>query len=126
MKDLITNEHKVLLWQDECGDQFLILKYTEVFKYSDNLLRLHCWSFKFKELLKTKGLIVNERKPDDPLFIIDVKIENLFKLLRLDTIKKRMGKTSKKLLKLEKVLAHKIIPYRPKLVKIEQEELIAV
>ena len=40
MIDLITRREKQLLYKDELGDVFLLLKYGEVFRYSKNVLRV--------------------------------------------------------------------------------------
>jgi len=44
MAELITPEHRHLLWKDEIGDEFLLLKYAEVYRYSETHLRVLAWS----------------------------------------------------------------------------------
>lgn len=113
MKDLIGKQHRHLLWQDEIGEEFLLLKYAEVFEHGENTLGLHCWSFPRLAWLRKKGLILNERKTDDPLYVLTVEKRFLSDLIALGAHKQRPHLKGTWLKEREKLLAHKILPYRP-------------
>ena len=65
MRNLITRNMKHLLWQDEIGDDFLLLKYGEVYEYDKNTLRLLTWSREKCIWLRREGVVLNERSYDD-------------------------------------------------------------
>jgi len=112
MKTLISDKYKHLLYRDELGDDFILLKYGEVFKYSKNILRLYCWNKKMSFQLKKMGVILNQTETDDKLYILDVKTENLPLLISLGAFKRRPNKQGKWIKSKEKKLGHKILPYR--------------
>ncbi len=117
MKDLITTEYKHTLWKDEFGDDFLLLKFGEVYEspYGKNNLRLVTWAKPIRNKLTKLGLILNEDGTDDPLWILDLKRADLPILLKLGAGKNRFAKNSKWLKDKEEKLAHKILPYNPNL-----------
>ena len=41
---LLTRDLKHLLWQDEQGHDFLLVKFGEIYEYDKNTLRLLTWS----------------------------------------------------------------------------------
>lgn len=115
MHNFITKSLKHLLWKDECGETFLLLKYCEVFRYSESVLRLHVFLSGKASLLRKMGLVLNETVTDDPLHIIDVKIENLDAVIALGAFKRRPNVKGRWIRDKEIRLAHKIILYQPTL-----------
>ena len=66
MKDLIKKKHKCMVWKDELYDvkdstkhTFLLLKYAEVYRYREKILRLYVWSSQKLSQLRAKGLILD-------------------------------------------------------------------
>jgi len=115
MRSLISSDHKHLLWKDECGDDFLLLKYAEVYRYDKNTLRLHIWSSKKRSWLRQQGWILNEIELDEPFTIIDVDVSKLDQIIELGAFRKRPHLNGALIKEKEERLAHKIIPYNPKL-----------
>jgi len=114
MKNIISKKQKHLLWQDEFGSDFLLLKYAEVYKYSESTLRLFVWSKKYVFQLQKLGLVLNEIETDDSFTILEVKTENLPQIIALGSFKRRPSIKGKWVKSKEEILAHKILPYRPK------------
>ena len=115
MKDLITKKHKHLLYKDESPElcDFLILNYAEVYRMSKTELRLLIFNkSKFDSLHKT-GLIYDEIATDDKLHLCTTSNANLGDLIALGSPKQRIYKRGKKLLKLQELLGHKILPFNP-------------
>ena len=83
-----TEQYKHMLWHDEQGKPFLLLKYAEVFEYH-TVLGLHCWSKKMLAVLRFEGLILFEMATDDPLYILRVDRAHLARLISLGAFKKR-------------------------------------
>jgi hypothetical protein len=115
MKNLITQDLKHLLWKDEIGDSFLMLKYGEVYRYTQNTLRLLTWSREKCVWLRQKGVILNESAYDDGLYAIDIVRSNLSLLIQLGRFKRRPYKDGKWIKAKEQLLGHRMIPYRPTL-----------
>ncbi len=120
MRTLITKEHKHLLWKDELfgapgstNHTFLLLKYTEIYKYSENTLRLHIWNLKKLALIRSRGWILNELPSDELFRIVDVKTSNLPLLIALGAFKQRPHIQGKWIERKEELLGHKILPYNP-------------
>jgi len=117
MKDLIPKKYKHLLYKDESPEltDFLILKYAEVYRKSENTLRVIIWSPPKRALLRSRGWISNEWSTDDGLYLVTVDNSKLDAIIALGAPKRRINKSGKNLLKLEQLLAHKIYPYNPNL-----------
>ena len=115
MKDLITQNMKHLLWKDEIGDTFLLLKYGEIYEYSKSTLRLLTWSREKCIWLRQKGVILNESAYDDGLYAIDIDRSNLSLLIHLGRFKRRPYKDGKWIKAKEQLLGHRIIPFNPTL-----------
>lgn len=105
----IYEKYKKTLYKDELGDNFFMLKYGEAFQYSEKTSRLHLWSKTACKNLAKLCPILNEDCTDDPLYIVDIKITDLPKILDIWGLKKRLMKNSKSLKNKEQKLAHKII-----------------
>jgi len=115
MRSLLSKNQRHLLWKDELGDDFIILKYAEVYRYSKDTLRMCCWSRKKALQLIKKGIILAKERTDDLLYYLDVKIEDLPLLIELGAFKKRPNIRGKWITKKEEQLGHKIILYQPAL-----------
>jgi hypothetical protein len=117
MKNLITKKHKHMLWQDELGEDFLLLKYAEVYRYSQDILRVVVFTVKNPptklSLLRKEGVILNEFRTDDPLLILDIDKQYLPRIIALGDFKRRPNKNGAWIKDKEQRLAHKILPYRP-------------
>lgn len=115
MKDFITKSQKHLLWQDELGDNFLLLKFGEVFKYSNSLLKVHSFStFASAKMLKM-GIVSKLFSTDDPMDVLTCKVSNLQAIIKLGEFKRRPYIKGNWIKEAEKKLAHKILPYNPRL-----------
>ena len=113
MKNLIAKEHRHLLWQDELGGDFVLLKYAEVYKLSQNALRLHTWATRKLLLARFKDVELNFAELDEGFNILDVKIESWPARFIKGMPKRRPDINGKWIKDMEKRLAHKILPYEP-------------
>ena len=117
MKDLITKKQRHLLWQDELGDDFLLLKYCEVYRYSEDVMRVVVFTLKNPPselaLLRKQGVILREFKTDDPLLLLDIDKQYLPRIIAMGEFKRRPNKNGAWIKDKEHRLAHKILPYRP-------------
>jgi hypothetical protein len=114
MKNLLPQQYKRLVWYDELGEEFLLLNYAEVFKYSDEVLRLHIFRPKQYVLLEKKAPIFSKRATDDGLLIVDIDMAYLTPVIELGAFKRRPDYNGKFIKALEGKLAHKILPKSPK------------
>jgi len=115
MRDLITTVQKHLLWKDECGDTFLLLPWCEIFRYSENELRLFAWSWKKATLLRKRGFVLNELETDEDYSVLNIDRRNLGALITLGSYKRRPNIKGNIIKSLEKRLGHKIRPFNPEL-----------
>ena len=120
MKNLILKKHRCMLWKDELFDvkgstkhTFLILKYTEVYRYSKTALRLHIWSNPKLAQLQKMGVIQEVIGLDEEFSIAYAKVANLPQIIALGEFKKRPHINGRWIKSRERILAHKILPYRP-------------
>lgn len=114
MKELLSKAERHLLWRDEIGDNFILLKYAEVYRYSVNVLRLYIFSKKMLLQLRKMGLIWDEHETDDDFYIAGVKAENLARIIALGAFRRRPHIGGRWIKKKEQILGHKILPYRCK------------
>jgi len=117
IRSLLTEKQKHLLWKDELGDDFIILKYAEVYRYSKETLLVCCWSRKKALWLIKKGIVLAKDRTDDLLYFLEVKIKDLPLLIELGAFKRRPNIRGKWIAKKEEQLGHKIKPFRPAIVK---------
>lgn len=122
MKDLITWQHKHLIWQDEIRDTFLLLKHCEIFKYSDTVIGVYCWSYSFATRIKKNIPVLDEFTTDDIIYGFHISVEFLPLLIDWGQFKRRPHKSGTFIQAKEKLLGHKILPYqmadtRPKYLK---------
>ncbi len=116
MRDLITQKHKHLLWKDECGDDFLILKHMEIYRQSESKIGIYCWKRAVSLRMQKSGFISRVMDSDEQFAILFAKIESLPQIMQQGGLFKRRPVISGKWIrKLEKRLAHRILPYSPKL-----------
>lgn len=113
MESLLTSKDKHLLWIDESEDDFILLKYAEIYRYSEDTLRVCCWSREKALRLIRKGIVLAKDRTDDLIYYLDVKIENLPFLIKLGAFKRRPDIHGKWIIQKEEQLGHKIMPYRP-------------
>ncbi len=82
MKELITEQDKHLLWKDECEDDFLLLKYCEVYRRSEDTIKLVIFTKKSRQSdvaqLRKQGAILKEWETDDDLLLLDAKFPNSY------------------------------------------------
>jgi hypothetical protein len=116
MKDLITQDLKHLLFKDEIGDSFLLLKHGEIYKYSEAEIGIYCWNKAVSTRLAKKGLILRRSETDDEFDILFAKVQNLPKIIAMLCIpSRRFNKGSKWIAHKEGILGHRIIPFNPAL-----------
>jgi len=65
IRDLISEKDKHLIWRDECHDDFLILRFGEVFRYTKNILRLYVWGNKALTAMRNNRVGLQSYKTDD-------------------------------------------------------------
>ena len=114
MKTLLSKNQSHLLWRDEQKDDFILLKFAEVYRYSAKVLRLYVFSKKMLSLLRKMGLILEEHDTDDAFYIVKVKVENLPQLIKLGAFRRRPAIKGNWIKEKEEILGHKILPYRCK------------
>ena len=114
MKPLLSKKQKHLLWKDELGDDFLLLKYCEVYRYSKSAIRVVLFRRKLLAQLEKMGVISNKFFTDDRLCILHVKIEYLPQIIELGAFRRRPHRNGKWIKSKEELLGHRILPYRPK------------
>lgn len=107
---------KLYIWQDECEDQFLLTRAMEIFLWNKSTLGLYIFTRHSKNILNKchkEGLIFDIIELDEEFTECKTNIENLPFLLSLSReFKKRPSKRGKWILKMEKILEHKILPFR--------------
>jgi hypothetical protein len=108
MNDIVPKEYHHMIWVDECGHEFLLLKYAEVFKRSEEVLRLHVFGPKSRLLLQKMGVILNEWGLDEGLAIVEVDKATLLPIIEVGAFKRRPDTKGKWVQELQKTLAHKI------------------
>jgi hypothetical protein len=108
MRKLLNENQKHLLWLDEAGDEFLLTKHIEIFRYNKLELKCYCWTKKvFNEF--EKKIIIFDNITDDKLIVFRTKIKNLEILLKAGTHNRRPNIKGLWLMNLKKRLAHDIL-----------------
>ena len=115
MKDIISEKHKHLLWKGERGDTFLILKYGEIYRYSENTVMILTWSYPKRITIVRKNIVINEDAFDDGLYGLLVNRSNLSFLVDLGSFRRRPDLKGSWIKGREALLGHRIIPYNPQL-----------
>ena len=123
MKELITKKNKHLLFQDELGDDFLLLKYCEVYRRSQDTLKLVVFTSKSRgqnvAQLRKQGVILNEWQTDDGLLLLDIDKRNLPLIISMGAFERRPHKNGAWIKDKEQRLGHKIYPFNPKIERME-------
>ena len=115
MKDIITKNLKHILYREECFDDFLLLRWAEIYVKSNRSLCVNCFSRTKFNQIKKMGFIFDIDKTDDQWDIFCIKIEDLHQLLSLGIQKQRLNKNSKWMNRQKKKIGHQIIRINPKL-----------
>lgn len=113
MKELINRKYKFLLYKDYLNDTFLLFDWGEIFEYSRKFLTIHCLNKSALERIAKMMPIFDLKQTDDLMFIFNINVENLPKILSSCSRTKRIGRDSEKIKKLEIKLGHKILPFNP-------------
>jgi hypothetical protein len=119
MKNIITEEHKHLLYKDEIGDVFLLTKHMEIYKKSDSTIGVYCWSKKVFLQLKKEGIVSKENDTDDKLYTFETDVANMHLLFATGSHLRRVYCSGRWVKDKEKRLGHKIIPFNPSLSEVE-------
>ena len=113
MESLLTNKEKHLLWQDEIGDNFILTKHCEIYRYSKDDLQLTFWN-------KSQASTVRKLIPsfdwectDDELCHFKTDCKNLHRILQWCALKRRPYKNGQWLKDKKERLGHEILIYRP-------------
>ncbi len=105
---------KPYIWQDECQDYFLLMREMEIFLWNNSTLKLYIFKPHYKKVLVRwgfKDLIFDKIELDEPFIECKTNIANLPKILSFTKqFKRRPPKRGKWILKMEKILAHRILP----------------
>lgn len=119
MKELINGQYRQMLWKDECGDDFLITKFCEIYRRSKGTIKLVVFDKKFRRsnlsLLKERGIVLDEWETDDNLLLLDVDKRYLSLIISFGMFKRRPNKNGKWIKDKEQRLAHKIYAFNPNL-----------
>ncbi len=117
MKDLISKEYKHLLYKDESPElcDFLILKFGEVYRYSENTVRVISFLSSKVPAIKKICPVLYEWSTDDGLYMLEIENRFLPQIIELGATKKRIFKNGNFLKKLEEKLGHKILAFNPNL-----------
>ena len=106
---LIAPEDVHMVWKDEIGDTFLLLKTAEVYLWSNRVLRLYCWSREVRSQLLSEGLVSHEMETDESFYVLDTEVENLGRITELGgRFERRPHVRGKWIRSLEEKLGHRI------------------
>ena len=115
MRSLIKKSKKHLIWQDELGDDFLLTKWCEIYRFSEEVLGLYIFSHP-KAFLGDKNRTFFDFMETDDLLRAKAYVKDLPYILAMGaTFRQRPYLNGKFINNLEDLLGHKIIAYRPTL-----------
>jgi len=117
MRSLLPHRWKHLLWKDELGDEFLLLKFGEVCRYGRTTLRAYIWSHTKAVRVQNLGGKL-KIKTDDGLFIVDFPHDLLASVIRLGAFRRRPPKRGRWIQDKEERLGHRILPFNPALAQL--------
>ena len=127
MKNLLTRDMKHLLWKNECGDDFLILKHMEIYRQSESEIGIYCWKRAVSLRMQKLGLISRVMDSDDQFDILFAKIESLPQIMQQGGLFRRRPVISGKWIRRkEAILGHRIIPFNPELPKNISQRVIGL
>jgi hypothetical protein len=108
---LIPEKLHYLVWKDESRDTFVLTKFCEIHRLTEDTLRMICWSKSIYRRIKKAKIIYNYDFTDDGLFIGEFKNSDLPKILNFGIHFRRPNKNGKWLADKKIRLAHDIRPY---------------
>ena len=112
-----------LVWKDELGYKFILLKFGEVYRYSKKTIRCIICSSQKASSIRKMGSIFYDWGTSDGLYILETGIGNLGQIIQLGAFKQRPRLKGRWLEKAKEKLAHDIIPYNPKSKEILVDEI---
>jgi hypothetical protein len=121
MRSILPARFKHMLWKDECGDDFVLTKSGEVYRYGQNELRAVLWSAAKCPLMQERGARL-DHKTDDGLFLLNFPISELQAVISLlGSFRRRPSIKGTWVKDKQARLAHQIIAYRPNLIEEESQ-----
>jgi hypothetical protein len=124
MRSILPPRFKHMLWKDELGEDFVLTKSGEIYRYGQNELRAILWSLGKCKLLQEHGARL-DRSTDDGLFLLNFPISELRAMIPLlGAFRKRPDIKGSWIKAKQAHLAHQIIPFRPNLVDEEPQNVL--
>jgi hypothetical protein len=115
MRSILPSRFRHMLWKDELGEDFVLTKSGEIYRYGQNELRAILWSFTKSSQMQERGARL-EHKTDDGLFLLNFPASELQAVISLlGSFRKRPDIKGTWVKDRQARLAHQIIPYRPSL-----------
>lgn len=100
------------IWQDEIQDVFILNKRMEVFPLSPDTCRCYVFGCQTASRLRKMGVILNDLRADEGFYVLDVKSENLPRILiPNDMYRYRPHLSGAWIRRMEAALSHRIFPY---------------
>jgi hypothetical protein len=87
----------------------------EIYRKSETILKVICWSYKIYSQLKKEGVIFNEWETDEKLYSFETDNPILPHLFATGSHSRRIFKNGRWLNNKEKRLGHRIYPFNPKI-----------
>ena len=119
MESLLTNKERNLLWVDELGDDFVLLKYCEIYRYSEDDLQLCFWNLPQSTTVQKMIPNFDYEVTDDRMYYFKTNVKNLPQIIQLGGFKRRPNLNGRWLKDKEEKLGHKIRLYNPESLKNE-------
>jgi len=119
MRSLLNSKEKHLLWQDDLGDDFILLKYCEIFRYSQDEIQLCFWNKNQSNIIRKMIPNFDYEETDDRMYYFKANIRYLPQIIALGAFKRRPHLAGKWLKDKEEKLGHEILPYKPESLKNE-------
>ena len=115
MRSILPVRYKQMLWKDELGDDFVLTKSGEIYRYDQNELRVVLWNSAKVEPMQKLGA-ASLRQTDDGLFLLNFPIDKLQTAISLLGAFRKRPRLSGAWLKDKRCrLAHSVIAYAPSL-----------
>ena len=121
MRSILPPCFKHMLWKDELGEDFVLTKSGEIYRYGQNELRAILWSFtKSSQMQERRARL--EHRTDDGLFLLNFPVSELQNMiLLLGMFRKRPDIKGAWVKDKQARLAHQVIAYRPNLAEDESQ-----
>jgi hypothetical protein len=121
MRSILPSRFKHMLWKDELGEDFVLTKSGEIYRYGQNELRAILWSATKCSLMQERGARL-DHKTDDGLFLLNFPISELQAVISLlGSFRRRPSIKGAWVKDKQARLAHQVIAYRPTLVEDERQ-----